>query len=100
MTTDTAVRVTRMVVYDRGRQTTPDPMSINISETLTSSVPLEEIPYIDHPEIVINEHERTEMPFRYVKDSDGKPIMPKVSQWRLNTRTNSGQEPNVLTCYY
>ena len=75
-------------------------MSINISETLTSSVPLEEIPYIDHPEIVINEHERTEMPFRYVKDSDGKPIMPKVSQWRLNTRTNSGQEPNVLTCYY
>lgn len=75
-------------------------MSINISETLTSSVPLEEIPYIDYPEIVINEHERTEMPFRYVKDSDGKPIMPKVSQWRLNTRTNSGQEPNVLTCYY
>ncbi|OJJ63267.1 hypothetical protein ASPSYDRAFT_37792 [Aspergillus sydowii CBS 593.65] len=57
MTTDTAVRVTRMVVHDR--------------------VPLEEIPYIDHPEIVINEHERTEMPFRYVKDSDGKPIMPK-----------------------
>ncbi|BCS25608.1 SAM-dependent methyltransferase [Aspergillus puulaauensis] len=57
MTTDTAVRVTRMVVHDR--------------------VPLEEIPYIDYPEIVINEHERTEMPFRYVKDSDGKPIMPK-----------------------
>jgi ribosome biogenesis SPOUT family RNA methylase Rps3 len=26
---------------------------------------------------VINEHERTEMPFRYVKDSEGKPIMPK-----------------------
>ncbi|KAL4751536.1 hypothetical protein BDW72DRAFT_173579 [Aspergillus terricola var. indicus] len=57
MTTDTAVRVTRMVVHDR--------------------VPLEEIQYIDHPEIVINEHERTEMPFRYVKDSEGKPIMPK-----------------------
>lgn len=86
-----------MTEVDRPR---PAPMSINISETLTSSVPLEEIPYIDYPEIVINEHERTEMPFRYVKDSDGKPIMPKVSQWRLNTRTNSGQEPNVLTCYY
>ncbi|KAL4785084.1 SAM-dependent RNA methyltransferase [Aspergillus varians] len=57
MTTDTAVRVTRMIVHDR--------------------VPLEDIPYIDHPEIVINDHERTEMPFRYVKDSDGKPIMPK-----------------------
>ncbi|KAL6231649.1 hypothetical protein BDW75DRAFT_233414 [Aspergillus navahoensis] len=57
MTTDTAVRVTRMVVHDR--------------------VPLKEIQYIDHPEIVINEHERTEMPFRYVKDSEGKPIMPE-----------------------
>ncbi|KAL4999525.1 SAM-dependent RNA methyltransferase [Aspergillus recurvatus] len=57
MTTDTAVRVTRMVVHDR--------------------VPLEKIQYIDHPEIVINEHERTEMPFRYVKDSEGKPIMPE-----------------------
>ncbi|KAL3469978.1 SAM-dependent RNA methyltransferase [Aspergillus californicus] len=57
MTTDTAVRVTRMVVHDR--------------------VPLEEIQYVDHPEIVINEHERTEMPFRYVKDSKGKPIMPE-----------------------
>ncbi|RDW76223.1 SAM-dependent methyltransferase [Aspergillus mulundensis] len=57
MTTDTAVRVTRMVVHNR--------------------VPLEEIQFIDHPEIIINEHERTEMPFRYVKDSDGNPIMPK-----------------------
>ncbi|KAL4877221.1 SAM-dependent RNA methyltransferase [Aspergillus karnatakaensis] len=57
MTTDTAVRVTRLVVHDR--------------------VPLEEIQYIDHPEIVVNKHERTEMPFRYVKDSDGKPIMPE-----------------------
>ncbi|KAL2815432.1 SAM-dependent RNA methyltransferase [Aspergillus cavernicola] len=60
MTTDTAVRVARLVVHDR--------------------VPLEEIQYIDHPEIVINEHERTEMPFRYVKDGDGKPIMPEVGR--------------------
>ncbi|KAL4930043.1 SAM-dependent methyltransferase [Aspergillus undulatus] len=57
MTTDTAVRVTRMVVHEK--------------------VPLEEIHYVDHPEIVVNEHERTEMPFRYVKDSNGEPIMPK-----------------------
>ncbi|KKK18780.1 hypothetical protein ARAM_005818 [Aspergillus rambellii] len=56
MTTDTAVRVTRLVVHEK--------------------VPLEEIQYIDYPEIVINEHERTEMPFRYVKGSNGKPIMP------------------------
>lgn len=42
-------------------------------------VPLEQIPYVDYPEILINEHERTEMPFRYVKDAQGQPIMPNVS---------------------
>lgn len=39
---------------------------------------LETIPYVDHPEIKINEHESTEMPFRYVADRMGKPIMPAV----------------------
>jgi carboxypeptidase D len=42
-------------------------------------VPLEEIQYVDYPELLINEHERTEMPFRYVKDTNGEPIMPDVS---------------------
>ncbi|KAJ5808904.1 hypothetical protein N7474_010173 [Penicillium riverlandense] len=56
MTTDTAVRVTRMVVQEK--------------------VPLEQIPYVDYPELHINEHERTEMPFRYVVDAQGQPIMP------------------------
>jgi ribosome biogenesis SPOUT family RNA methylase Rps3 len=40
-------------------------------------IPLEKIDYVDYPEILINEHERTEMPFRYVKDAQGEPIMPK-----------------------
>ena len=40
---------------------------------------LDEIPYVDHPELKIDEHESTEMPFRYVKDSSGNPVMPKVS---------------------
>ncbi|KAI5293564.1 hypothetical protein KEM55_007037 [Ascosphaera atra] len=57
MTTDTAVRVTRMVVQDK--------------------VPLEQVPYIDYPELRINKHESTEMPFRYVKDEKGQPIMPE-----------------------
>jgi carboxypeptidase D len=35
---------------------------------------------VDYPEILINAHERTEMPFRYVKDAQGEPIMPDVSQ--------------------
>lgn len=57
MTTDTAVRVTRMIIQGQ-----------------TS---LNDIPYVDHPEIRIDEHESTEMPFRYVKDAEGKPVMPE-----------------------
>ncbi|KAF2662208.1 DUF431-domain-containing protein [Lophiostoma macrostomum CBS 122681] len=57
MTTDTAVRVTRIVVQDR--------------------VPVEKIPYIDHPELQINKNESTQMPFRYVKGEDGRLIMPE-----------------------
>lgn len=60
MTTDTAVRTTRIVVQDR--------------------IELENIPYIDHPEIKVDEHESTQMPFRYVLDKAGKPIFPDVSQ--------------------
>lgn len=56
MTTDTAVRVTRMVVSE-GRN-------------------LSEIPFVDFPELQLSEHESTEMPFRYVTDSKGRPIMP------------------------
>lgn len=41
-------------------------------------VPLKEVPYVDHPDLKINEHESTQMPFRYVKDENGQPIMPKV----------------------
>ncbi|KAL8802684.1 MAG: hypothetical protein Q9182_003642 [Xanthomendoza sp. 2 TL-2023] len=57
MTTDTAVRVTRIVIQGQ--------------------TALNDIPYIDHPEIRIDEHESTEMPFRYVKDAHGKPVMPE-----------------------
>jgi ribosome biogenesis SPOUT family RNA methylase Rps3 len=39
---------------------------------------LAEIPYVDNPDLKFNDHESTSMPFRYVKDEDGKPIMPKV----------------------
>ena len=42
-------------------------------------VPLEKIPYVDHPEIRVDEHETTEMPFRYVKGRNGFPVMPEVS---------------------
>ena len=42
-------------------------------------MPLNDIPYVDEPELRIDEHESTIMPFRYVKDAEGKPIMPQVS---------------------
>ncbi|KAF2004821.1 DUF431-domain-containing protein [Amniculicola lignicola CBS 123094] len=57
MTTDTAVRVTRITVQDK--------------------VPVDQIPYIDHPEIKVSKNESTEMPFRYVRSQDGQPIMPE-----------------------
>lgn len=41
-------------------------------------VPLDKIPYVDYPELRINKNESTEMPFRYVKGSDGECIMPDV----------------------
>lgn len=56
MTTDTAVRVTDRV--------------------LKQHVELDEIPYVDFPELRFNKYESTEMPFRYVKDEAGQPIMP------------------------
>jgi len=42
------------------------------------SVPLEKIPYVDYPELKLDEHETTEMPFRYVTDRTGTLIMPEV----------------------
>jgi len=57
MTTDTAVRVTRLVVQDK--------------------INLDDIQYVDYPELRINKNESTEMPFRYVKGKDGQSIMPE-----------------------
>jgi hypothetical protein len=41
-------------------------------------VQLDKIPYLDFPELKFNEHESTQMPFRYVKGTDGNPVMPQV----------------------
>ncbi|KAA8917161.1 hypothetical protein TRICI_000685 [Trichomonascus ciferrii] len=56
MTTDTAVRVTKMVADKK--------------------TPLDSIDYVDFPELKFNKNESTEMPFRYVKDESGNPILP------------------------
>lgn len=83
MTTDTAVRVTRIVVQDKGITSNAPIRMIFVRQILiqyiTMIVPLEQIPWSDYPELHINKHESTEMPFRYVKGDDGKPVMPEVS---------------------
>jgi ribosome biogenesis SPOUT family RNA methylase Rps3 len=53
---------------------------------MTVLVPLDEIPYVDYPELRINKNESTEMPFRYVKGKDGESIMPDVSWQSLLRR--------------
>ncbi|GAB7366735.1 hypothetical protein MBLNU230_g0691t1 [Neophaeotheca triangularis] len=57
MTTDTAARVTRIVVQDK--------------------VALNDIKYIDRPDIEVNANETTSMPFKYVDNGKGQPIMPE-----------------------
>ena len=48
-------------------------------KTLTRlEVPLEKIPYVDSPEVRVSAHETTELPFRYVADAKGQPIMVDV----------------------
>lgn len=49
-----------------------------LSTDLTTTVALDKIEYLDFPELKFNEHESTQMPFRYVKGKDGGPIMPEV----------------------
>ena len=58
MTTDTAIRVSQMIVRD--------------------SISLDSIPFVDYPEFRFSRHEATEMPFRYVLDErTKKPILPE-----------------------
>ena len=52
-------------------------------------MPVDKIPYIDHPDLKINKNESTQMPFRYVKDENGEPIMPKVSRLSDLMRQNA-----------
>ncbi|KAF2720775.1 DUF431-domain-containing protein [Polychaeton citri CBS 116435] len=57
MTTDTAARVTRIVVQE--------------------DIPLDQIPYVNQPDIEVTAGETVSMPFKYVKAADGRPIMPE-----------------------
>jgi len=66
-----------MVILDQSQSYAGSEL-LSLDHTYTGIVPLHEVPYVDFPELKLAEHETTEMPFRYVKDSSGQPIMPKV----------------------
>ncbi|SCV72143.1 BQ2448_4837 [Microbotryum intermedium] len=70
MTTDTALGVTKMVVQDQ--------------------IPLNKIPFVDHPTIRFDEIESVEMPFRYVADAQGEPILPKGMKELLREDMDKG----------
>jgi len=72
MTTDTALGVTKLVVHDK--------------------VPLESINFIDHPTIKFNAKESVEMPFRYVSDKDGNPMLPPGMREHLYQDLNQSFE--------
>ncbi|CAE7105468.1 unnamed protein product [Rhizoctonia solani] len=72
MTTDTALGVTKLVVVDK--------------------IPLQDITYVDHPTIRFNAKESVEMPFRYVADSEGEPILPEGMKALLKEDLNKGFE--------
>ncbi|CAK7894744.1 protein arginine N-methyltransferase Sfm1p [[Candida] anglica] len=57
MTTDTAIRTTQRIVEDQKK--------------------FEDIKFLDYPEIRYNQYESTEMPFRYIVDGKGDPILPE-----------------------
>lgn len=57
MTTDTAIRTTQIIVAQKTK--------------------FEDINFIDYPEFRFNKNEATEMPFRYVLNPEGKPILPE-----------------------
>lgn len=47
--------------------------------------PLEQIPWIDNPEIKVSRVESVEMPFRYVKGKNGEITVPEVSRETLSS---------------
>ncbi|CAH2352074.1 protein arginine N-methyltransferase Sfm1p [[Candida] railenensis] len=57
MTTDTAIRTTTRIIENKTK--------------------FENIKFLDYPEIRFNKYEATEMPFRYITDENGEPILPR-----------------------
>ncbi len=73
-----------MVIEEQGLSSCrPHKDAFGDGDRTSGAVPLDKISYIDFPELRLDEHESTEMPFRYVRGSDNKPVMPKVTMLLL-----------------
>ncbi|KAI9208456.1 SAM-dependent RNA methyltransferase [Polychytrium aggregatum] len=57
-------------------QMTTDTAVMTSQHVLEKGIPLDELKFIDHPEIVLSKRETVQMPFRYLLNSEGKMIMP------------------------
>ena len=64
-----------MIVLEQSTSRLP---SRKIQKSDNRTVSVDKIAYIDFPELKLDEHESTEMPFRYVVSKSGGPIMPEV----------------------
>lgn len=64
------------------------PSQLTTVEDKLTPVPLDQIPFDDHPTITFNKHEAIEMPFRYVKDENGQPILPPGMREHLHADLN------------
>lgn len=90
MTTDTAARVTRIVIRDQSEYPAScHPILVRAEHScIIQTERLQDISYVDRPDIKISADsdvkkgarpsESINMPFKYVKADDGKPVMPKV----------------------
>jgi hypothetical protein len=78
MTTDTALGVTKICVQDQSEPASSSPFRCSLSTSFfLSTVPLSKIPFVDNPTIRFDAVESVEMPFRYVTDAAGEPILPE-----------------------
>lgn len=57
-----------------------------------NTVELDSIPYVKHPTIRFNDKESVEMPFKYMSDEKGEPIMPEGMRELLREDMNKSFE--------
>jgi hypothetical protein len=76
MTTDTAVNVTVQVVLNSSQFISLGNHILGLYPRFMIA-PLDQIPYVNRPDISFGGGASVEMPFKYIATSSGEPILPK-----------------------